>query len=53
MGSHDDLLKRNGMYAAMWDAQSKDSEDVSGSVLVDEAGVNASFEVNTAGGSVR
>ena len=53
MGSHDDLLKKNGMYAAMWDAQSKDSEDKGGSVpIVDEAGMNDSFEVNTAG-SVR
>ena len=52
MGSHDDLLKKNGMYAAMWDAQSKDSEDESGSTFVDEVGVNDGFQVNTAG-SVR
>ena len=55
MGSHEDLLKKSGLYAAMWDAQSKDSEN--GSALVDDdVRVSDSFEVNntsTAGGSVR
>ena len=52
IGSHEDLLKKEGMYAAMWDAQLKDSEETEGveSTRASEADMlSGTFELSSGG----